>query len=80
MEKSKKVYAPVYADIKCDDPYKNTLVLISLFILGAAAYSLYFVAAYSFGINKSSGFGGAICMLLGMGTITATYSIVSNKR
>ena len=61
-----------------------TLVLVSLFILGAIIYCLYFVGAYSFGINEKSGFGGALCMLFGMGTIlyilSATYSIVSNKR
>jgi len=61
-----------------------TLGIISVFISGAIFYCLYFVAAYSFGINEKSGFGGAICMLFGMGTIiyalTATYAIVSNKR
>ena len=72
-----------------DDPVSAvfgviTLALVSLFILGAIFYCIYFVGAYSFGINEKSGFGGAICMLFGMGTIiyvlAATYSIVSNKR
>ena len=61
-----------------------TLVLVSLFIVGAIVYCLYFVGAYSFGINEKSGFGGAICMLFGMGMIvyvlTAVYAMVSNKR